>query len=219
MCTNYYLVKSKATTKLASRLGVKQRDLRFGDFKPASSISIVIKEDGQHRIVKATWWLYLEQTDEGLKPHKKYFSVNSNHEKLPKRPEYKKSRCIVPATGFVESQDGKNPHMLEPSDGSAIAFGGLFKRWKDKVTDEIRYSAAIITLKGHSALKDIHRKSTPLWLPDEAYDDWLDRELTDTTPFVHLLKPTIHMGFVATPIDKTMSKNPIGESFNIPGDI
>jgi putative SOS response-associated peptidase YedK len=216
MCTNFALIKKNGTTTLADSLGIDPNSLIFNEnIKPASTISIVMEHEGERQIVPAIWWLYLQQTDTGLIPHKDYFSVNSNHAKLPSRPEYKRSRCIIPATSFVESQDGKHPHLLEPSDGSAIAFGGLFKTWVDKVTGEVIHSASIITLKGHKSLENIHRKSTPLWLPQDSYEDWLNREITDTEQFDELLIPTLRTGLTATPIDKTMSKNPIAPSFEI----
>ena len=83
------------------------------------------------------------------------------------------------------------------------------------MTGEIIYSASIITLKGHKALENIHRKSTPLWLPDDAINDWLDDGITDTAVFDELLEPALRTPLRATPIDKTMSKKPVGDPFDI----
>jgi putative SOS response-associated peptidase YedK len=214
MCTNFALIKKNGAVELSEKLRVDSSEFHYSaNIAPGNLISMVRSREGARQVLPATWWLYLQQTDQGLKPHKNYFSVNTNYNKLPKKSEYKKTRCIIPATAFVESQDGKSPHLLEPADGSAIAFGGLYKEWIDKVTGEIIYSASIITLNGHKALENIHRKSTPLWLPDEAIDDWLDDNITDTAMFAALLVPSLRAPLTATPIDKTMSKNPIGEPF------
>lgn len=220
MCTNFALIKTDGTAELGSRLLVDAGDFIYSsDFRPGSKISIVTGgptgDQGQRRVLPAIWWLYLQQTDAGLKPHRDYFSVNTNYRKLPKKPEYRKSRCIIPATSFVESQDGKHPHLLEPQNGSAIAFGGLFKEWSDKTTGEIIYSASIITLPGHPALESIHRKSTPLWLPDKAYDSWLSPDITDTTLFEELLAPTLQTDLIATPINKASSRQPVASPFTI----
>lgn len=213
MCTNFALHKSPGATALAERLGVDPASLRYGpDFGPGSHISIITGREPR-QAQEAIWWLFLAQTDKGLRPHKKYFSVNTRYDKLPKRPEYKRSRCIVPATAFVESQDGKRPHLLEPADGRAIAFGGLWKEWVDKSTGEVVRSASIITLPGHPALADIHRKSVPLWLPDDAWDMWLDPELTDTKALDYLLEPRLVTDLKATPIDRARSKIAIGEPY------
>ena len=220
MCTNFALIKKNGVVELGNRLGVDSSLFHYSaNIAPGQRISMVCNREGERLVLPATWWLYLQQTEQGLKPHKDYFSVNTNYAKLPQKVEYKKTRCIMPATAFVESQDGKNPHLLEPSDGSAIAFGGLYKQWMDRVTGEITYSASIITLKGHKALENIHRKSTPLWLPDDAIDDWLDDRITDTALFDELLIPSLRTPLTVTPIDKTMSKNIIGEPFVVRGDL
>ncbi len=216
MCTNFALIKTDGTTELGTRLLVDDSDFIYStDFRPGSRISIITGEQGQRQVLPATWWLYLQQTEAGLKPHRDYFSVNTNYRKLPQKTEYRTSRCIIPATAFVESQDGKHPHLLEPKNGNAITFGGLFKQWTDRTTGEIVYSASIITLPGHPALANIHRKSTPLWLPDEAYDPWLSANITDTTQFEALLTPTLQTDLIATPINKAGSKQPIAAPFTI----
>lgn len=216
MCTNFVLIKKKGVTQLAERLRVDSSELIYNEnIRPGSLISIIREVSGERHITPATWWLFLRQTDQGLRPHPDYFSVNTNYAKLPKRPEFKHTRCIIPASAFVESQDGKRPHLLEPADGSAIAFGGLYKEWTDKMTGEIIYSASIITLKGYKALENIHRKSVPLWLPQTVYDAWLDPDNTDTECFNDLLEPSLITDLKAIPIDKVMSKRPIGNSFVI----
>lgn len=216
MCTNFALIKQNSTLILAERLKVNHDLFIFGNnMAPGSRVSVVRSKAGEREVLPATWWLYLQQTEQGLRPHKDYFSVNTNYAKLPSKAEYRKTRCVIPATAFVESQGGKAPHLLEPADGSAIAFGGLYKEWHDKVTGEIIYSASIITLKGHKALEKIHRKSTPLMLADDVIDDWLDDRITDTKIFNDLLQPSIPTALKATPIDKTFSKKAIGDSFNI----
>lgn len=216
MCTNFALIKKPGITTLAHRLKVEEAHFLYSnDIRPGARISIVVERGGERRVRPALWWLYLQQTETGLKPHKEYFSVNTNHGNLGKKNEYKTSRCIIPATSFVESQDGKYPHLLEPADGSAIAFGGLWKEWMDKVTGEVTWSASIITLPGHPSLANIHRKSTPLWLPEDAYDPWLSEEVIDTAIFHDLLTPALRADLMATPIDKASTKNAVGVAITI----
>ena len=132
--------------------------------------------------------------------------MNTNYRKL------RHSRCIIPATAFTESQDGKRPHLLEPADGRAIAFGGLHKEWTDKVTGEVVTSASIISLPGVPALEHIHRKSTPLWLPEDAYDLWLSEDVQDPAELQWLLEPSLRTDLIATQVDRFGAKNPIGNS-------
>nr|WP_246404035.1 SOS response-associated peptidase family protein [Halomonas stenophila] len=216
MCTNYALVKTSGVVQLADRLGVDPNAFIYGEnFRPGSLISIVTGSEGHHTVRHATWWLYLQQTEEGLRPHRDYFSVNTRYDKLAKKPEYRHRRCIVPATAFVESQDGKHPHLLVTADGSAIAFGGLYKEWTDKTTSEIVFSASIITLPGIKALEGIHRKSVPMWLPEDAFEEWLSPDVTETSELDYLMNPVLQTDLKAIPIDRAGKKNPIGDAFFI----
>ena len=213
MCTNFALIKKKGTIQFSVDHGIDPDSLIFGDHRPSNTISIIAQRNGIREALPSFWWLYLMQTDKGLRPNPKYFSVNSKSSKLHTRPEYKRTRCIIPASLFTESQSGKRPHILEPEDGSALAFGGIYKENIDKVTGEVIHSAAIITLPGHPALEHIHKKSTPMMLGEESYDNWLDPQFVDTDQFSSLLYPVIHTPLRATPIDKVMSKKQISDSF------
>ncbi len=216
MCTNFALIKKDGTARLAERLGVDPAAFRYSaDFRPGNTVSIVVERDGTRQVRDAIWWLYLRQTDRGLKPHPDYFSVNTNYARLATKAEYRTSRCILPASAFVESQSGKNPHLLEPEDGSAIAFGGLWKTWVDKTTGELVCSASIITLPGHPSLANIHKKSIPLWLPADEYDRWLDPDFRDIDALASLLTPTLRQNLRATPIDRATSKVAVGAAFTI----
>ncbi|MCY4263873.1 MAG: SOS response-associated peptidase family protein [Gammaproteobacteria bacterium] len=214
MCTNFALVKQDGSVRLAERLGVDAAALIYShDFRPGATISIVRETNGSRLVNPAIWWLYLRQTPDGLKPHREYFSVNTNHAKLSGKTEYRRSRCLIPVSAFVESQEGKNPHLLKPRDGSVMAFGGLCKEWTDKCTGECVLSASIITLPGHPALENIHRKSTPLWLPEEMYDVWLSPQQQETQIFEELLTPALRTTLLVTPIDRAGSKQPVGETY------
>jgi len=123
MCVNFVVNNLVGTITLVTQLGVDSSHLIFSNnHKAGSRISIVTGAAGQRQLPAAIWWLYLQQTPQGLAPHKEYFSVNTNHAKLPQKHEYKVARCIVPASGFVESQDGKRTgvfsvdhHLARPS--------------------------------------------------------------------------------------------------------
>ena len=214
MCTHFVLVNKAGSVTRAQQLGVDPRALLFGAFQPGSRIGVIHQAEDRRCCTPAIWWLFLQQTAQGLKPHPRYFSVNTNYAKLPQRPEFRKTRCIILASQFCESQAGRRPHLLEAADGSVMAFGGLYKRWIDQKTGVETYSASIITLKGHPALAAIHRKSTPLWLAEQDFDAWLDPK-TDTRCFDAVMEPTLQTTLRATPIDQTTKRNPVGASFMI----
>jgi len=77
----------------------------------------------------------------------------------------------------------KVPHFLRDSTGAGLAFAGLYELWRDPARspgdpDRWWWSAAIITTQAPDALGRIHDR-TPVVVPADLRDDWLDPDLTD----------------------------------------
>lgn len=234
MCGRFNVIDSAEVMTLLHHLGIKlypdscfTPGLRFTpDAAPGSAISIV-RQTGDERLVSdATWWLMLDPAT--LKPNYKYASFNSRSDKLdtPRALAYKpyrESRCVIPASAFIEGLgDGKTYHKLRrPND--AIAFGGVYREWVNHDTGETALSASIITLPppdNQRWLHAIHPKSIPLMLPDDqpTLDAWLDPVNQDVTQFTELLTPRIRLKLIATPIGKVSKWNEIGPDEEVPAD-
>ena len=222
MCGAYNVINSPFTDKLANQLGIDEPIETRGIRVPASSIQIINESsEGTRQLVDAKWWLLLKNIDGELKADYKWKTFNSKsarlrESRLTKKP-YRESRCIIPATGFIEGQD-KKYHYLQP-EGQAIAFGGLFKEWY--VNDEVHYSASIITLGGNPKLEDIHQKSLPLMLPLDQPDTlnaWLDRSFTEIDAFNDLLEPTLRTTVEVTKLHGARDLRPAEPPFIIDAD-
>lgn len=154
--------------------------------RPTTEVSIITARHGQPDNENAIWHLYLEKAGDKWKPHRKYWSINSNWKKLGRRPEYRKSRCLIPATAWVESQHGKNPVEFSFGDHEPFLFCGLYKTWGDTL------SCSIITLDAHPATKKYHEKSFPMIAPKNL--DFVEAWLCggeDTARFEPYLRPDI----------------------------
>ena len=227
MCGRYNITDDPLTKILTEQLGLFEQhsQLNFSDdIAPASTVSIIAEQQQQRQILDATWWLLLEKTTAGYKANYKYASFNSRSDKLNQKnaiayKPFRQSRCIIPASGFVEGQD-KHYYQLTPED-SAIAFGGLYKSWQNEQTGEVIYSTSIITLPGHPKFEHIHRKSLPLMLcldNKPLIDAWLDSDYQQVSSFDKYLEPVLRQDFTATPIDKPSKRNPIGLVESISAD-
>lgn len=145
MCGRFQVEPSPKLDALIDSIGVKGEIRYAHDIAPGAPISII----HGRQINTATWWLLLDP--ETLKPNYKYASFNSCSDKLnsPRSIAYKpfrESRCIIPATAFVEGVgDTKTYHKIQLLD-RALAFGGLFKSFLNTETGEAVFSASIITL-------------------------------------------------------------------------
>lgn len=217
MCGRFQVEPSRELDALIDSIGA-QGEIRYAqDIAPGAPISIIHGRE----ISTATWWLFL--VPETLKPNYKYASFNSRSDKLNSpssiayRP-FRDSRCIIPATAFVEGVgDKKTYHKIELVD-RAIAFGGLFKSFLDTETGVVVFSASIITLPPVEEWKNIHAQSIPLMLDQdnqELIDNWLNPDFTDVDYFKPYLTPKVRNKQLVTPIDRPSTWKPIGESFTV----
>ena len=222
MCGRFNVTDSPEVQKLLQQLRVDPAPMRYsGDVAPGAVISVIRDPGGGRRVSDAIWWLMLDRKT--LKPDYRYASFNSRSDKLDSKRSlayrpYRESRCIIPASAFIEGLgDRKTYHKIELP-GRAIAFGGLCKEYIQPETGESTLAASIITLPPLPEWKNIHPKSAPLMLPAEdsaMLDRWLDPEFHDTEAFRQLLEPVLRSEQLVTPIGKPSRWNETGDSFLI----
>ena len=223
MCGRFNLIDSPEIQWLCKALGISLLPRHENrDIAPGSSIAIVHNVGGGHQVSDAIWWLLLNH--ETLKPDYKYASFNSRYDKLLQKRSisylpYRESRCIIPASAFIEGLgDKKTYHKIELQK-SAIAFGGLYKEYFKRETGEIVYSASIITLPPLvPQWNEIHPNSMPLMLDFEDQEliaKWLDPDFQEVEEFEDALVPGAHKDMVISKIGKPSKWNPISDSFII----
>ncbi len=223
MCGRFNVIDSPEIQWLCASLGISLTARHASrDIAPGGKIAIVHELGGERVVSDAIWWLLLDH--QTLKPNYKYASFNSRSDKLHSKrgiayTPYRQSRCVIPASAFVEGlSDKKTYHKIE-LEGSAIAFGGLYKQHLNRETGEIVFSASIITLPPLTPQWDeIHPKSMPLMLDFEdaaLIARWLDPDNEDVEAFGQLLEPSVGKPMVVTRIDKPSKWNPTADSFMI----
>ncbi len=223
MCGRFNLIDSPEIQWLCKALGISLLPRHENrDIAPGSSIAIVHNVGGGQQVSDAIWWLLLNH--ETLKPDYKYASFNSRYDKLLQKRSisylpYRESRCIIPASAFIEGLgDKKTYHKIELQK-SAIAFGGLYKEYFKRETGEIVYSASIITLPPLAPQwNEIHPNSMPLMLDfedEELVAKWLDPDFKEVEEFEDALVPGAHKDMVISKIGKPSKWNPISDSFII----
>ncbi len=225
MCGRMNVTDDPFVRRLTEALGIKGIVPKPAkDIAPAAKISIIREVDGKRYLHDALWWLCLDRNS--LKPDYRYASFNSRSDKLNKQGSlayipFRESRCIIPASGFVEGLGDKKHYFHLTPDSSAIAFGGLYKEWLNRETGELQYSASIITLPAHPKLANIHPKSTPLMLDYEneaLIASWLSERDNPPESLQFLLTPKLPHSLTVTPVDKPSTRRACGEPFHIEAD-
>jgi putative SOS response-associated peptidase YedK len=125
--------------------------------------------------------------------------INARSESAATKPAFKSSlarrRCLVPADGWYEwRRDGKikQPFFMTSTDGSSLAFAGLWATWRDKAEPESEplTSYTVLTTDAIGQLTEIHERM-PLLLPRESWAAWLDPDLEDASDL--LVAPSMEL--------------------------
>ena len=115
------------------------------------------------------------------------------------RPSFERWRILVPVDAFYEWKAGtpKQPYVFRRADGQPVVFAGLRAYWRGEDGSELRTATIITTGAGPDM--PIHDRQ-PVVLDSDAWDHWLDPEVTDPNELEPLLKATVGGTLVHYPV-------------------
>lgn len=118
--------------------------------------------------------------------------INARVETVREKPAFRRAftrrRCPLPADGFYEWEQIKDPdtrkarrqpYFIHPEDDQVMALAGLYEFWRDPAVkedddpDAWLLTCTIITTEATDTAGRVHPRM-PLALTPEHYDDWLD---------------------------------------------
>lgn len=99
--------------------------------------------------------------------------INARSESVADKPTFreawwKRRRCIVPADGFYDWQQGagaKQPYYITRADGAPMAFAGLWEGWKDPATGQWLRTFTVLTCPANARLAPLYERM-PVVLAD-----------------------------------------------------
>lgn len=128
---------------------------------PGTNVPIIRQAAGNRIINYAHWGLI-----PGWSKDRKiaYRTINARSETVAEKPAfraaYKRSRCLIPASGYYEwqksDQNNKQPFSIGRTYKGPFAMAGLFEGWTDTETGELVESCTIITQDAHKEIAHIH---------------------------------------------------------------
>jgi len=129
----------------------------------------------------------------------------SIHEKPTFRDAFRRTRCLIPATGYYEwatslgKYPPKQPFYISGADAAPLSIAGLFSSWRGENGEEIQ-SASIITQEAVGELATIHSRM-PVFMPRDRWEEWLNptnREVHQLQALMRSDNPTA--GLVTRPV-------------------
>lgn len=133
------------------------------------------------------------------------------------RQSIRSKRCLVVADAFIEGPKKERlskPYLVYQRNGERpFAFAGIWDEWVNKETGEIVKSFAIITSVSNSVTQAIEHHRSPVILPAEAEQLWLDQQLP-LGEVTSLLEPYPGEELNAYPISVDI-KNPMNNGLDL----
>jgi putative SOS response-associated peptidase YedK len=163
------------------------------NIKPTEDLYVITKD----QINVASWGMiapWSKSNPEALKSQSKAINARSEtvHEKPTFKKAFRRSRCIVPATGYYEwatelgDYKPRQPIYISRDDGKIMAFAGIHDRWISP-EGESRDSVSIITREAAGDLAKFHSRM-PMLLPRDRWGKWLDTDLQDVEKIRNLFE-------------------------------
>jgi putative SOS response-associated peptidase YedK len=126
----------------------------------------------------------------------KFASYNARIETVIEKPTWRKpfesQRCIVPISKFIEPiyehEYAGNMVAFERRDHGPLFAAGIYDHWIDKKTGEEVPSFALLTSPALEFVQRIGHDRSPIFLPKEAFTEWLKPEKENPQKLISFLK-------------------------------
>ena len=124
--------------------------------------------------------------DESAAERMRTNTLNARAETIHRKPSFRSSimtkRCLVLVDGFYEwREEGKKkyPYLISLASNDAFALAGIWDRWLNESTGEVRNTFSIITTAANPLLERIHntRKRMPVILRRDDEKKYLEKDL------------------------------------------
>ena len=165
MCGRFNVIDSPEIQWLCETLGINLTARHTSrDIAPGAKIAFVHEVGGERVVSDAIWWLLLDH--QTLKPNYKYASFNSRSDKLNSKHgiayiPYRQSRCIIPASAFVEGLGDKKTYQQDPANSDEAL--------REVALDLAEGADMVMVKPGLPYLDIVQRVSSTFGVPTIAY--------------------------------------------------
>src|SRR5208283_1125897 len=193
------------------RLTQRARNLRPRyNIAPTTAIDVVTLAQTGPELVPMRWGLIPGWWKKTAKEVPSTFNARAETvaEKPMFRSAFKRTRCIVPASGYYEwraAEGGKQPYFISAARGEVLSIAGLWDQWKDPETGEPVLSATLIVTSANDFTRPIHDR-VPVLLGQRDHEAWLTGKAG-----VELLRPAPNNLLRMWPVSKRVNKTGVGD--------
>jgi len=181
--------------------------------RPGQDYPVVVWEGSHNTLRTMRWGLVPSWSKESHTPYSTFNArIETLAEKSTYRRPFKKSRCLVPATGYYEWQkqkDGKQPYYVHTVKNHLLAFAGLYDTWEGQRGEQLE-SFTIITKPATGIPAKIHDRM-PAIMPRKNFAAWLNPEIDEPEEARALLQaplPDLSLDAVSKKVNSARNNSP-----------
>lgn len=186
MCARYGFVPIR--DRILDLFGVDGAWPNLPVIAPTNDVPAVSGGTGSPTLRFLRWGLVPTWTDD----QKETGHINARGESLFERPAFReaarKRRCLLPATWFFEwggPSGARQAYRFELADGAPFAFAGI---WEPPALNRSDATCALVTTAANALVAEVHDRM-PVILPPDAYEGWLDSDVSNPDALGALLQP------------------------------
>ncbi len=175
---------------------------------PTDPVDTIVERAGRRELVSMRWGLIPRWWSKTLKDLK-MATFNARAETVETKPffrdAFKRTRCLIPVSGYYEWQDtpnGKQPWYFTARDGSpALTTAGLWDEWRDRASGETLKSCTMIITEPNRFVAEVHDR-VPVLLAERDFEPWLSGSAG-----LELLKPASNDVLQRWPVSKRVNSS------------
>jgi len=160
---------------------------------PTQPIAVIWEQEARRTVQLVRWGFVPSWVKD---PREFPLLINARAESLIEKPSFrdavKRSRCVIPASGYYEWMKGpdgkKRPYYITLENDEPMAFAGLYSTWSGPEGEEID-TAAIVTVEPNLEISSIYDRMPAILRSEQAIDDWLNTRDVTARDAVQLAAP------------------------------
>ncbi|BAZ44279.1 hypothetical protein NIES4102_12870 [Chondrocystis sp. NIES-4102] len=191
MCGRFTLDTTESDLAQQFAVEVNQSLPARYNIAPSQTILVVKSDEDNQRSLNLMKWGLIPSWVKNLANWKSNL-INARAETITEKPSFrgafKRRPCLIPASGYYEWNQAKQPYYFQPPDNTLFALAGLWESWSDE--EEELTTCTIITTEANTQVAEVHHRM-PVIIRPQDYDLWLGevegrKQLLNSLPEVNL---------------------------------
>ena len=223
MCVQYK-VQTEAQSLLRQLRATRQGDLPWpGHVFPRYAAPVAAWGKGG-RVLRTMRFGLVPFYEKSAQPKRVFHNARS--ETIAEKPSFRQPflerRCLVPMAGFFEyiwvSDKDNWLAWFAPEDGRLLVSAGIWHPWRGP-EGAVVDSFAIVTRDPPESISRAGHDRCPVFLPETAWDDWLDPSQRDLEQLAALMRRTEPVTFIVTEVPKPSRRKQPGRASKAQPDL